>query len=117
MARTYDLDARRAGGIMGSRDCARPIATVAAAALAWEPRSSLYRLLGGGLGPVGGASLGSAIHFGALEEARVRLAAPAGAKGFAVVSMYQIASDSLRAMSTRAIFFPRWVPRRVVVRW
>src|SRR6266550_2802708 len=42
--------------------------------------------------------------------------APAGAKGWLRVSMYQIASVSLRAISTRATFLPRWRPRRLAVR-
>ena len=46
--------------------------------------------------------------------------APAGAKGLnglLRVSMYQIASDSLRASSICATFAPRWRPRRRLVRW
>ena len=46
--------------------------------------------------------------------------APAGAKGlngWLRVSMYQIASVSLRASSICATFAPRWRPRRRLVRW
>jgi hypothetical protein len=46
--------------------------------------------------------------------------APSGAKGlngWLRVSMYQIASDSLRASSIWATFAPRWRPRRRLVRW
>ena len=46
--------------------------------------------------------------------------APSGAKGLngsLRVSMYQIASVSLRASSICATFAPRWRPRRRLVRW
>jgi hypothetical protein len=46
--------------------------------------------------------------------------APAGAKGlngWLRVSMYQIASVSLRASSICATLAPRWRPRRRLVRW
>ena len=60
----------------------------------------------------GGASQGRAVY-----AARVGGVAPAGAKGLLVVSMCQMASVSLRAMSTRATDAPRWRPSRVLVRW
>jgi hypothetical protein len=60
----------------------------------------------------GGASQGRAVY-----AARAVVVAPAGAKGLLVVSMCQIASVSLRAMSTRATEAPRWRPSRVLVRW
>src|SRR3954464_5415042 len=59
----------------------------------------------------GGASQGRAVY-----AARAVVVAPAGAKGLLVVSMCQIASVSLRAMSTRATEGPRWRPSRVLVR-
>ena len=40
-----------------------------------------------------------------------------GLDGWLRVSMYQIASVSLRASSIRATFAPRWRPRRRLVRW
>ena len=46
--------------------------------------------------------------------------APAGAmglNGWLRVSMYRIASVSLRASSICATFAPRWRPRRRLVRW
>jgi hypothetical protein len=49
-----------------------------------------------------------------------RFMAPAGAKGlngWLRVSMYQIASVSLRASSIWATFAPAWRPRRRLVRW
>ena len=49
-----------------------------------------------------------------------RIRAPSGAKGlngWLRVSMYQIASVSLRASSIWATFAPRWRPRRRLVRW
>jgi hypothetical protein len=54
-----------------------------------------------------------------LSGSQARMA-PAGAKGLngsLRVSMYQIASDSLRASSIWATFAPRWRPRRRLVRW
>src|SRR4051794_38341076 len=59
----------------------------------------------------GGASQGRAVY-----AARAVVVAPAGAKGWWVVSMCQMASVSLRAMSTRATEGPRWRPSRVLVR-
>jgi hypothetical protein len=43
--------------------------------------------------------------------------AGAGANGLPRVSMYQIASASLRATSTRAILDPRCLASRARVRW
>jgi hypothetical protein len=82
-----------------------------------EPGSSLYRLLAGE-DQVGweGLRSGGAIQWRAVYAAR-GFAAPAGAKGWEVVSMYQIASASRRARSIRAILAPRWRPSRVLVRW
>src|SRR4051812_49916211 len=60
----------------------------------------------------GGASQGRAVY-----AARAVFVAPAGAKGLLSVSMCQIASVSLRAMSTRAIEGPRWRPNRASVCW
>ena len=82
-----------------------------------EPGSSLYRLLAGE-DQVGweGLRSGSAIQCGAVYAAR-GFAAPAGAKGWLVVSMCQIASASWRARSIRAILAPRCLPRRARVRW
>jgi hypothetical protein len=51
------------------------------------------------------------------RQAARSVAAPAGAKGWLVVSMCQMAFARRRAMSTRAIFLPRWRPRRRAVRW
>jgi len=62
-----------------------------------------------------GLRSGGASQLGALYEARDS-AAPAGAKGWLVDSMCQIASASLRARSTWATFGPRWRPSRVLVR-
>src|SRR3954453_16961986 len=82
-----------------------------------EPGSSLSRLLKRE-DQVGweGLRSGGAIQWRAVYAAR-GFAAPAGAKGWEVVSMYQIASASRRARSTRAILAPRWRPSRVLVRW
>src|SRR3954452_1660501 len=63
-----------------------------------------------------GLRSGSAIQWRAVYAAR-GFAAPAGAKGLFVVSMYQITSASRRARSTRAILAPRCLPRRVFIRW
>jgi hypothetical protein len=63
-----------------------------------------------------GLRSGGAIQCGAVYAAR-GFAAPAGAKGLLVVSMYQIASASRRARSTRATLAPRCLPRRARVRW
>ena len=45
------------------------------------------------------------------------LAGAKGLNGWLRVSMYQIASVSLRASSIWATFAPRWRPRRRLVRW
>ena len=50
-------------------------------------------------------------------QAARRKMAPAGAKGWLRVSMYQIASVSWRARSICATLGPRWRPRRRRVRW
>src|SRR3954467_11925003 len=63
-----------------------------------------------------GLRSGGAIQWRAVYAAR-GFAGPAGAKGWEVVSMYQIASASRRARSTRAILAPRWRPSRARVRW
>ena len=63
-----------------------------------------------------GLRSGGATQSRALYEAR-DCAAPAGAKGWLVVSMCQIASASRRARSTWATLGPRWRPSRVLVRW
>jgi hypothetical protein len=81
-----------------------------------ERCSSLYRRLVGRTRSgrrlrCGGASQGRAVY-----ATRAVVVAPAGAQGLEVVSMYQIASVSRRAMSTRAIERPRWRPSRVLVR-
>ena len=52
----------------------------------------------------------------ALYGAR-HLGAPAGAKGWFRVSMYQIASVSLRAIVIWAIRVPRCLPARFLVDW
>jgi hypothetical protein len=63
-----------------------------------------------------GLRSGGANYSGAVYAAR-GFAAPAGAKGWAAVSMYQIASASRRVRSIRAIWVPRWRPSRALVRW
>src|SRR3954453_3178081 len=63
-----------------------------------------------------GLRSGGAIQCGAVYAAR-GFAAPAGAKGWLVVSIPQITSASLRARSIRAILAPCCLPRRVRVRW
>src|SRR3954470_2404141 len=64
-----------------------------------------------------GLRSGGASQSWAVYAARALCGAPAGAKGLSVVSIHQIASASLRAMSMRATFAPRCLPRRVLVRW
>ena len=64
-----------------------------------------------------GLRSGSASQGRAVYAARVGGVAPAGAKGLLAVSMCQMASVSLRAISTRATEGPRWRPSRVLVRW
>ena len=113
-----DLDARGTGGTMGAprnRKGDRRAAGVAGPH-GREPRSSLYRRLEGA-DQVGweGLRSGGASHSGALYEAR-DCAAPAGAKGWLVDSMCQIASARRRARSTWATLGPRWRPSRVLVR-
>jgi len=44
------------------------------------------------------------------------IAGPAGAKGSFFVRTCNMASESWRAMSTRATLAPRWRPRRCLVR-
>src|SRR3954470_4390248 len=64
-----------------------------------------------------GLRSGGASQSWAVYAARALCGAPAGAKGLVVLSIHQMASASLRAMSTRATFAPRCLPRRVLVRW
>src|SRR3954447_11639184 len=83
-----------------------------------EPGSSLYRLLGGRTRPDGrGFAPVAHLEAWAVYAARALCGAPAGAKGLSVVSIHQIASAGLRAMSIRATSAPRCLPRRVLVRW
>ena len=80
-----------------------------------EQRSSLYGLLDEGQGQVGGCAGGPIPYRG--RQATSCIAGPAGAKGSFLVSTCQMASDSWRAMSTRATLAPRWRPRRCLVRY
>jgi hypothetical protein len=50
-------------------------------------------------------------------QAARRTVAPAGAKGWLRVSMYQIASVSFLARSIWATLAPRWRPSRRLVAW
>src|SRR3954452_3609656 len=63
-----------------------------------------------------GLRFGGAIQWRAVYAAR-GFVAPAGAKGWEVVRIHQIASASRWARSTRAILAPRCLPRRVFIRW
>jgi hypothetical protein len=81
-----------------------------------ERRSSLYRLLGGRIRRHGRPAAGAQFQKGR-QAARRRAAPPAaGLKGWLVVSMCQIASVSLLAMSICATLAPRWRPRRALLR-
>lgn len=65
--------------------------------------------------------VGGRVRFGGRNCKRGRQAArsdvaPAGANGYWVVSMCQMASARRRAMSTRATLLPRWRPRRPALR-
>ena len=68
-----------------------------------EPGSSLYRLLAGRIRSDGrGFAPVAHLRDGPSMRPERCVVAPAGAKGLLVVSMCQMASVSLRAMSTRA---------------
>ena len=70
-----------------------------------------------GLGVMGGRLRGLKSKMGS-QAARRNVEPPAdGVKGLLRVSMCQIASVNLRAMSTWATFAPRCFPRRRLVRW
>src|SRR3954470_16156393 len=68
----------------------------------------------GGPGGMGGASLRWRNSVDGPQRGARDLPAPAGAKGWLVDSMCQIASASRRARSTWAILGPRWRPSRVL---
>jgi hypothetical protein len=81
----------------------------------FERGSSLYRLLWGGQGWMGG-SLRWRISLLA-RQAVMGAVAPAGAKRWLWVSMCQIAWASRRARSTWATLGPRCLPSLVFVLW
>src|SRR5438552_18721534 len=82
-------------------------------------RSFLYRVLRGRVGSIGAAPVAQSKKGPSLRPGTH--AAPAGAKGWLRVSIHQIASLSLRAISTLAIAEPRrrpWRSRiRVTIGW
>ena len=84
-----------------------------------ERRSSLYGLLGGRTRRNGRPAPGAQFQKGR-QAARRKVAPPGagvGAKGWLRVSMCQIASVSLLAISIRATLAPRCLPRRCLLRW
>ena len=81
-----------------------------------EQRSSLYRLLGGGSGWMGG-SLRWRISIGDPRWGQRHHAVPAGANGWSLVSIHQLASASLGATTIAATLLPRCLPSRFLVDW
>ena len=106
-ARTYDLDARRTGGTMVRPGKERPLLPGVVVLVLRERCSSLYRhlvgriRLDGGFAPVAHLNSGPSTR---PEDVAWRL--PERRAGWLVVSMCQMAPDSLRATPTRATFFP-----------
>jgi hypothetical protein len=96
--------------------CGAPVARGRGWVVGVERCSCLYRPVGlRGLGVMGGL-VRRCISKVSRQAAR-RNGAPAGANGWLLVSMCQIASVSLRERSIWATLGPRWRPRRRLVFW